>query len=349
MRGQPGSSPFITMDTVTIIAEAGVNHNGKPELARRLVDVAADAGADYVKFQTFRTDRLVSPQARKAGYQQGSGEGETQYEMLRELELSERDHRELMAYCRKRDIGFLSTPFDEESAAMLAGLNLDYLKIPSGELTNRPFLEFLAGMDLPIILSTGMATLREVEQALEILRGGPLSLEDITVLHCNTAYPTPFDQVNLRAMVTMREHFGVRTGYSDHTPGIEVPVAAAALGARIIEKHFTLDRQLPGPDHAASLEPEELTRMVMAVRHIEGAMGHGRKEPTDSEKENIAAARKSIHAAKKLPAGRPIREGDLVMLRPGDGISPMRLNSVVSRKPTRDIEAGEKLNMEDIS
>lgn len=337
------------MDDITLIAEAGVNHNGKRELARRLVDAAADAGADYVKFQTFRADRLVSPRARKAGYQQKIGEKETQYEMLRNLELSEEDHRDLMAYCRERKIGFLSTPFDEESAGMLAGLELDYLKIPSGELTNLPFLEYLSGTGFPLILSTGMATLREVEQALEILSGGPLSLEDITVLHCNTAYPTPFDQVNLRAMVTMREHFGVRTGYSDHTLGIEVPVAAAALGARMIEKHFTLDRELSGPDHAASLEPDELRRMVEAVRHIEEAMGDGRKEPTDSERVNIAAARKSIHAAENLPAGRPIQRKDLVMLRPGDGISPMRMNEVVGRKPAKEIEAGEKLDMEDLS
>lgn len=335
----------------TIIAEAGVNHNGSLERAFRLVDAAAEAGADYVKFQTFKADKVVSSEARMARYQAenlGESPGSTQYEMIRKLELSPARHRELQARCRERGIRFLSTPFDAESMELLVELGVDLLKIPSGELTNKPYLEQAAGCGLPVVLSTGMGTLEEVAAALDLLTGGGVAKKNITVLHCTTEYPAPFADVNLRAMNTMAREFGVPVGYSDHTLGIEVPVAAVALGARIIEKHFTLDRSLPGPDHKASLEPGELARMVEAVRHVEQALGNGVKEPAESEKDNIPVARRSIHLAREIPAGTEIGREHLVMLRPGDGISPMKVDEVAGRRCARALEKGHKLTWEDL-
>lgn len=340
------------MNKTLIIAEAGVNHNGDLGLAKRLIDAAAAAGADYVKFQTFKADKLVSKTARQAEYQvrnQGGQSEDTQHSMLKKLELTEQNHHILQSYATEKGIKFLSTGFDEESIDFLDSLGIDLFKIPSGEITNKPYLQQVASKGKAIILSTGMATLGEIEAALEVLRAGGALLENITVLHCNTDYPTRYEDVNLGAMQTIQQAFKVAVGYSDHTLGIEVPIAAVALGAKVIEKHFTLDRNLPGPDHKASLEPGELSQMVAAIRNIEQALqGSGRKTPSQSEQRNKSIARKSIHLKETLRKGEIIEPAMLEMKRPGDGISPMELPRVVGRRLNKNLEAGAKLAWTDL-
>jgi N,N'-diacetyllegionaminate synthase len=325
-----------------IIAEAGVNHNGDLALARRLVDVAAEAGADMIKFQTFSADRLVTIHARKAYYQTQTTElGESQHAMIRRLELTREMHDALIAHCESRGIRFFSTGFDEQSIDLLAELGSDRFKIPSGEITNLPYLRHVGRYGKPVILSTGMATLGEIDAALTVLERAGTARGRITVLHCNTEYPTPMGDVNLRAMLTIREAFGVAVGYSDHTLGIEVPIAAVALGASVIEKHFTLDRTLPGPDHKASLEPNELKAMVAAIRNIEQAMGDGIKRASASEAKNKPIARKSLVAARALRAGEVFSETNIAVKRPGTGLSPMRWDEVLGRKAQRDFAPDE--------
>jgi N,N'-diacetyllegionaminate synthase len=332
------------MNKVFIIAEAGVNHNGDPELARRLVDVAREAGADAVKFQTFQAAGLAARSAPKAGYQLGTTDrDESQYEMLRKLELDEAAHRMLIAHCAARGIRFLSTPFDPASLDMLMELGLDTIKIPSGEATNLPFLRRIGAQGKEVILSTGMCSLMEVEAALGALVSAGTPLARITVLHANTEYPTPMGDVNLRAMAAMGHAFGVRYGYSDHTRGIEIPIAAAALGASVIEKHFTLDRGMEGPDHKASLEPGELKAMVEAIRGIEAALGDGIKAPSPSEAGNRAVARKSIFAGRPIRKGEIFTEENLTTKRPGTGISPMRWDEFIGRPAPRDYAEDEML------
>ncbi len=329
-----------------IIAEAGVNHNGDMATAKALIDVAAEAGADLVKFQTFKADRLVTTQAKKAEYQNYTTDtNESQHGMIRRLELTREMHQALIAYSQERSIGFFSTGFDLESIDLLVELGLDRFKIPSGEITNLPYLRHIGRYGKPIILSTGMATLAEIEAALEVLEQAGMCRDLITVLHCNTEYPTPITDVNLRAMVTIRQAFGVAVGYSDHTLGIEVPIAAVALGATVIEKHFTLDRTLPGPDHRASLEPEELKAMVTAIRNIEQAMGNGRKWPSPSEAKNKPIARKSIVAASSIKAGEIFTASNLAVKRPGTGISPMGWDEVLGRKAIRNFEPDELIEL----
>lgn len=326
-----------------IIAEAGVNHNGDIALARELVRVAAAAGADMVKFQTFVADKITAPSAPKAEYQKAStGAGENQKEMIAKLELSRADHEVLLDECRQHGISFFSTGFDVESIDMLVDLGLNRLKIPSGEITNLPLLRHYASKQLPIILSTGMATIGEVEAAVEALVEGGVPGEDITVLHCNTEYPTPLGDVNLRAMITLGAALGLRFGYSDHTAGVEVAIAAVALGAVIIEKHFTLDRTMEGPDHRASLEPDELRYMVSAIRNVEQAIaGDGVKRPSASEFKNRAVARRSIVAACQIAAGETFTSKNLTSKRPGTGISPMRWDEVIGRAASRSFVADE--------
>jgi N,N'-diacetyllegionaminate synthase len=329
------------MKTV-IIAEAGVNHNGDLNLARCLIDVAADAGADWVKFQTFRADRLATRTAPKADYQQNATDAaESQQAMLQRLELSREMHEALIAHCQLRAIGFLSTGFDQASVDLLVELGLKQFKIPSGEMTNLPYLHHVGRYGYPVILSTGMATLGEIEAALEVLEQAGTPRNRITVLHCNTEYPTPMTDVNLRAMVTIRKAFGVAVGYSDHTLGTEVPIAAVALGATVIEKHFTLDRTLPGPDHRASLEPNELQAMVTAIRNIELALGDGIKRPSPSEAKNKPIARKSLVAAVPIRAGEVFTPDNITVKRPGTGISPMRWDEVIGRCAGRDFAVDE--------
>ena len=329
---------------VQIIAEAGVNHNGRPELARELAMQAKRAGADIVKFQTFIPERLVSENARKAQYQmRETGDG-SQLEMLKKLCLSFEEFRELKAYCDEIGIQFLSTAFDMDSVAFLKQLGIPFWKIPSGEITNLPYLEKIASFGDPIVLSTGMCTMEEVADALAILRSNGSG--DITVLHCTTQYPTPPEDVNLRAMDTLHERFGLPVGYSDHTEGIVVPIAAAARGAVVLEKHFTLDRNMEGPDHKASLEPDELREMVRSVRIIEQIMGNGMKVPRATEKENLAVARKSIVAAARISAGELLTSDVLAVKRPGTGISPMQWHSVVGKRANRDYEPDEFIDAE---
>ena len=331
---------------IIVIAEAGVNHNGSLSLAKQLIDAAAAAEVDYVKFQTFKTENLVTLNAEKAEYQQrNTGETESQFSMLKKLELSKKDHEELIDYCRIRNVKFFSTAFDLESLDYLHSLNLGLWKIPSGESTNYPYLKKIAGFGEPVILSTGMSELEEVREALQVLLSNGLKREHITLLHCTTEYPTPWTDVNLRAMQTLQDTFGVNVGYSDHTEGIEVPIAAAALGAKVIEKHFTVDRNLPGPDHKASLEPAELKAMVTAVRHIEESLGDGRKIIAESERKNRAIARKSIIAARDIAQGEVLRETDLIVMRPGTGISPMRWNEVIGRIAIRDFRKGDCIEL----
>jgi N,N'-diacetyllegionaminate synthase len=325
-----------------IIAEAGVNHNGDMALARQLIEVAAQAGADMVKFQTFSADRLVTMSAGKADYQKRTTDGaESQHAMIRRLELTHAMHEELIAHCRLRGITFFSTGFDQESVDMLAGFGFDRFKIPSGEITNLPYLRHVGGYRKPVILSTGMATVEEIGAALEVLAQAGTPRERITVLHCNTEYPTPMADVNLRAMLTLGDLFGVAVGYSDHTLGIEVPIAAVTLGATVIEKHFTLDRNMPGPDHKASLEPAELAAMVTAIRNIEQALGDGIKRPSASEEKNKPIARKSLVARCAIRAGERFSEANLTVKRPGTGISPMRWNEVVGLAAPRDFAPDE--------
>ena len=340
------------MNKVIIIAEAGVNHNGDINIAKKLIDAAAYAEVDYVKFQTFKADTIVSPSAKKADYQsKNTGDSEqSQYEMLKNLELSEQDHNELMAYCELKNVQFLSSAFDVEGVSYLESLGLNIFKIPSGEITNFPYLRAIAKTNKPVILSTGMASMEDIHTAITVLQDFGANKENLTILHCNTEYPTPMEDVNLHAMNSIKDEFGVAVGYSDHTLGIEVPIAAVALGACVIEKHFTLDNTLPGPDHKASLEPEALKQMVLAIRHIEKAIsGNGIKQPSASEQKNISNARKSIHLCKSLSKGDIISESDLISLRPGNGISPMEWNTVIGKMVTRNLKTLEKLNWSHIS
>lgn len=332
------------MTKTFVIAEAGVNHNGSLELAKKLVDVAADAGADAVKFQTFKADKLVSKTAQKADYQkQTTAEDESQYEMIKKLELDEDAHRILISYCKEKSIMFLSTPFDHDSIDLLNGFGMPIFKIPSGEITNLPYLRHIGGLDKEVILSTGMADLGEVEDALNVLVGEGILKEKITVLHATTEYPCPIDEVNLRAMQTMQNAFGVKVGYSDHTKGIEVPIAAVAMGASVIEKHFTLDCAMEGPDHKASLEPDELKAMVRAIRNIDQAIGDGIKKASKSEAKNIPISRKSIVAARPIKAGEVFCSDNLAVKRPGAGINPMRWDEIIGQVAQRDYLPDEVL------
>ncbi|MGF6995087.1 N-acetylneuraminate synthase [Paraburkholderia sp. GAS32] len=326
-----------------VIAEAGVNHNGSLDLAHRLVDVAAQAGADFVKFQTFRTEALVTRTAQKADYQKRTtGHTETQFEMLKKLELDENAFRELAAYAKSKGIGFLSTPFDIESAGFLTTLGVSAFKVSSGDLTNIPFLRELASMGLPIILSSGMATLGELEEAVDTCERAGVPIDKLTLLHCTTEYPAPAEEINLRAMQTIAAAFpGATFGYSDHTEGIEIPIAAVAMGAQVIEKHFTLDRTMEGPDHKASLEPAELAAMVRAIRRVGVALGDGRKRPTASELPNRQIARKSIVAARPIAKGETFTEQNLSIRRPGNGISPARWDSLIGHPAGRDYAQDE--------
>jgi N,N'-diacetyllegionaminate synthase len=329
-----------------IIAEAGVNHNGDMLMAKRLIDVAAGAGADWVKFQTFSADRLVTPQAVKAEYQaKTTAAAESQHAMLRALELTRDMHEVLIGHCKSRGIAFFSTPFDIQSVDLLVELGLSTFKIPSGEITNLPYLRHVGRYGKPIILSSGMATLGDIEAAVDALEYAGTPRTKITVLHCNTEYPTPMVDVNLRAMIAIREALGVAVGYSDHTAGIEVAVAAVALGAAVIEKHFTLDRSLPGPDHKASLEPSELSAMVKAIRNIEIALGNAVKRPTPSELKNRPVGRKSIVAARPIERGETFTVDNLSTKRPGTGISPMRWDELIGKCAARRYERDEPIDL----
>ena len=336
------------MSKTLIIAEAGVNHNGSIELAKKLVEKAKEAGVDYIKFQTFKASKLVTKAAKQAEYQQKNigKEGDSQYQMLKKLELSPEEHEILIDYCKELDIKFFSTAFDFDSIDYLHSLNLGLWKIPSGEVTNYPFLKRIAAYNEPTILSTGMCDMEDVSAAVNALYKNGLSKENLILLHCNTEYPTPFEDVNLKAMDALSKEFGVEVGYSDHTKGIEVPIAAVALGATVIEKHFTLDRNMEGPDHKASLEPDELKAMVSAIRNIEKAVGgDGTKHVSESEKKNIAIARKSIVAACDIKAGEIFTEQNLTVKRPGSGISPMRWEEVLGQKAKRDFNEDELIEL----
>jgi len=335
---------------VLIIAEAGVNHNGSYENAKKLILAGAEAGVDYVKFQTFKASKLVSRDAEKAEYQKRNtnDESTSQFEMLKKLEMPENWHHDLIKYAETLGVKFLSTGFDEETIDFLDSINIDLFKIPSGEITNKPFLEHIAKKKKPIIISTGMANLLEVRSAIEVLQDNGTQKNSITILHCNTEYPTPMLDVNLKAMLALKNEFKVNIGYSDHTLGIEVPIAAVALGAKVIEKHFTLDKNLEGPDHKASLDPFELKHMVNSIRNIEKALsGSGIKEPSDSEIKNIQIARKSIHINKPLEKGHILKKEDLIMMRPGDGISPMDIDLYLNKQIATDLPEGHKMSKND--
>ncbi len=329
-----------------IIAEAGVNHNGNYEMALRMVDEAKRAGADYVKFQTAKPELVISTFAPKAEYQkETTGDGESQLEMCKAIHLPLTDYKPLKDYCDKVGIGFMSTPFDLVSIDVLEPLNMDYYKIPSGEITNLPYLRKIAAKGRPVIMSTGMSELPEIEAAMKALEDGGLKREQIILLHCNTQYPTPMADVNLRAMLDIRDSLRVRVGYSDHTQGIEVPIAAVAMGAEVIEKHFTLDKTLPGPDHKASLEPQELKAMVDAIRNIEQALGDGHKHVSDSERPNIIVARKSIVAARDIKQGEILTEDNITVKRPGNGVSPMLWDEVIGTAAKRDFAYDELIEL----
>lgn len=328
--------------SVFIIAEVGVNHNGSLELAKKLVDVAVECGADAVKFQTFKAATLVTKSAKQADYQTANtGKQESQFDMLKRLELSEADHQELVDYCQLKNIEFMSTPFDLQSIQFLNGLGVNRFKIPSGEITNYPYLKMVGAYNKEIVLSTGMATLADIEAALNLLIESGTDKDKITILHATTDYPTQMQDVNLTAMQTIAQAFKVKVGYSDHTPGIEVPTAAVALGASIIEKHFTLDKNLPGPDHKASLEPQELQAMVQAIRNIEIALGDGIKRPNASEQKNMQVARKSLVALTDIKKGDTFSELNLTVKRPGLGISPMRWNEIIGQVAQKDYQVDE--------
>ena len=334
------------MSSVFIIAEAGVNHNGDIKLAKKLVDVAVEAGVDAVKFQTFKAETLVCKSAKKADYQLETTDGaETQFEMLKKLELTKVMHEELLMYCREKQIMFLSTPFDVESVSLLNNYGIEIMKIPSGEITNYPYLQAVGETGKRVILSTGMSTMDEVEDAVKVLQN--YGTENITLLHCNTEYPAPMCDVNLNSMIFMKKAFHVPVGYSDHTKGIEVPIAAVAMGATVIEKHFTLDRNMEGPDHKASLEPDELKAMVKAIRNIEDALGSSEKKVTASEEKNRAIARKSIVAKRHIDKGETFTVDNITTKRPGSGISPMKWNAVLGRKAIREFEEDELIEIEE--
>lgn len=328
------------MQRTFIIAESGVNHNGDIEIAKKMIDAASAAGADAVKFQTFKAERIVAINAPKAEYQiENTNNTESQYQMLKKLEIDKETHLELMEYCREKNIMFLSTPFDIDSVHMLVELGIEIIKIPSGEITNLPYLREVARQKKKVILSTGMSNMQEVKDAVDILRQN--GTEDITVLHCNTQYPTPMEDVNLRAMISMREELELPVGYSDHTQGIEVPIAAAAMGATVVEKHFTLDKTMEGPDHKASLEPEEFRKMVKSIRNIEKALGDGNKNITESEKDNLSIVRKSIVAACRIEKGELFTEKNLTVKRPGNGISPMKWDEIIGKVSDKTYEVDE--------
>lgn len=332
------------MKHVIIIAEAGVNHNGNFELAKKMVDAAKEAGVDYVKFQTFNPKKLVSKYAEKAEYQkETTGSDETQLQMLQKLTLTEDHFLSLRDYCREVGIGFISTPFDLESIAFLETFDMDFWKVPSGEVTNLPYLEAIARTKRKVVMSTGMCDMNEIQDAIEVLEKNGTT--DITLLHCNTQYPTPYEHVNLSAMYSIRDALHKEVGYSDHTQGIEVPIAAAAMGATVIEKHFTLDKNMEGPDHKASLNPAELKQMVSAIRNIEQAIGNGLKEPSSSEMANKAVARKSIVASRSIKQGEVFSEDNLTTKRPGTGISPMKWYDVVGKIAVRDFKEDEIIEL----
>ncbi len=339
-----------------IIAEAGVNHNGDYETAKKMVLAAKEAGADYVKFQTAVPELVISEFAPQAEYQkENTGVEESQLDMCRKIHLPLSDYKPLSEYCKEVGIGFMSTPFDLTSIDLLAEIGQDYFKIPSGEITNLPYLRKIAEKGIPVILSTGMSTTEEVEEAIQILTGShpttpegfkpTLTRDDITVLHCNTQYPTPYCDINLRAMLTLAKDLGVKTGFSDHSLGIEAPIAAAALGACVIEKHFTLSKDMPGPDHKASLEPDELKAMVSGIRHIEESLGDGEKHVTDSERPNIEIARKSIVATKPIKKGEILTEENIYVKRPGNGVSPMLWDKAIGTAAIRDFGPDELIEL----
>lgn len=332
------------MSRVFIIAEAGVNHNGSIDIAKKLIDVASEAGVDAVKFQSFKAEKIVSKYTPKAEYQKKTTDSnEKQLEMIKKLELDYEKHKELMNYCKTKGVMFLSSPFDLESIDLLHKLGLEIFKIPSGEITNLPYLRKIGRLKKKVILSTGMATLGEIEAALDVLREN--GSNDIVVLHCNTEYPTPMEDVNLRAMLTIKEAFKVEVGYSDHTLGIEVPIAAVALGAKVIEKHFTLDKNMEGPDHKASLEPNELKEMVKAIRNIEKALGNGIKKPSKSELKNKQLVRKSIVAKRFIKKGEVFTEENITVKRPGNGISPMRWDEIIGKVANKDYKEDELIEI----
>ena len=332
------------MNKVFIIAEAGVNHNGDINIAKKLVDAAVESGADAIKFQTFKAEDLVCKNAKKAEYQkQFTEKSESQLEMLKKLELDIRMHRILMNYCNEKGIMFLSTPFDLKSIELLEELNLEVYKIPSGEITNYPYLKKIAGLRKKIIMSTGMSYLTEVKDAIDVLKQN--GAKDLTILHCNTEYPTPIEDVNLNAMITIKNELSVNVGYSDHTVGIDVPIAAVAMGAEVIEKHFTLDKDMEGPDHKASLNPQELKMMVQSIRNIEKALGSYIKEPSNSERNNLEIARKSIVANCNIKKGTILNEKNLICKRPGNGISPMKWNDVIGTQAIRDFSKDELIEI----
>lgn len=333
-------------EKVIVIAEAGVNHNGSYDMAKQMIFAAKEAGADYIKFQTAIPELVISQFAEKAKYQVvNTGSDESQLEMCKKIHLPLSDYRRLNALCCEVGIKFLSTPFDLVSIDTLTELQMDYMKIPSGEITNLPYLRKIARLRIPVIMSTGMCRIGEIEDALYVLTSNGLSKEQITLLHCNTEYPTPFTDVNLRAMRTLADCFGVEVGYSDHTKGIEVPIAAVALGAKMIEKHFTLDKTLPGPDHVASLEPDELRSLVDAIRNIERALGSSEKKVSESEQKNLTIARKSIVAASDINAGDIFTEKNIAVKRPGNGISPMLWDEVIGKCAIRDFREDELIEL----
>lgn len=335
------------MQKTVIIAEAGVNHNGDMGLAKKLIEVAAAAGVDYVKFQTFKAEKLVTKTAQRATYQdKNTGDGDSQFEMLKKLELNDEMHSQLIAYCQQKNIQFLSTAFDLESMDYLKSIGITLAKIPSGEITNLPYLKKIAQLFNKIIMSTGMADMQEIKEAYTVLLDNGAKKENITILHCNTEYPTPMEDVNLRAMLHIQKELEVNIGYSDHTLGIEVPIAAVALGATVIEKHFTLDRTLPGPDHAASLEPDELIAMVQAIRNTEKALlGSGVKEPSPSESKNKPIARKSIVALQPIKQGVVFTQENIGIKRPGTGISPMQWDEVLGQEAKQDFEVDDLIEL----
>ena len=328
--------------SVFIIAEAGVNHNGSIKLAKKLIDVAVESGADAVKFQTFKTENLVSKTAKKADYQKKTTDAlELQFDMIKKLELDVNTHKELLVYCQEKGIMFLSTAFDHDSINLLNNLGLKIFKIPSGEITNLPYLRHIGSLRKKVVLSTGMSTLQEVENALTVLIGAGTEKENITTLHANTMYPTPMEDVNLNAMLTIQKELDIAVGYSDHTIGIEVGIAAVAMGASIIEKHFTLDQAMNGPDHKTSLEPKELKAMVLAIRNIEIALGGDEKKPSPSESVNINVVRKSIVANQDIKKGDLLTEKNITVKRPGNGINPMKWDEVIGSIALKNYNADE--------
>ena len=332
--------------SVFIIAEAGVNHNGSVELAKQLIDVAANSGANAVKFQTFKAENLVAKNTQKAEYQkQTTDASESQFDMIKKLELDVDTHKELIAYCQEKNIMFLSTPFDHESINLLSDLGLQIFKIPSGEITNLPYLKHIGTLGKKVVLSTGMSNLKEVGDALNILINAGTSKDNITVLHANTMYPTPMEDVNLNAMLTIQKEFGVSIGYSDHTLGIEVDIAAVAMGASVIEKHFTLNKKMDGPDHKASLEPNELKSMVLAIRNIEQALGSSKKFPSYSEVPNIEHSRKSIIAKVNIKKGEVFNEDNITTKRPATGVNPMRWYDVIGQISMKDYDIDDKIEL----